>query len=158
MDINQQLQILIEQAPQDGTTPEIIAQAVNPALKTFATKLKQTDYFVCKSIQGDWLLTTLGNRQDPTLEKKVIYAFCTLDRAKTFQKQQADPQLTAQAMPVTHILFQLFSIKNLDSLIFMENVHKLNQGTEIHRIDLQNAIQAELRQYQQNKANIGRFA
>lgn len=158
MDIDQQLQTLIDQAPQDGVTPAVIKNAVNPVLKEFTAELKYSEYFVYQSIEGNWLLTTLSNRQNPDREKKVIYAFSRLDDAKQFQGNGADAQLTAQPMPTTHILFQLFALKRLDSIIFMETPGNLNRGTEIHRQELQSAIQKQLSQYQNQTASNNRFA
>lgn len=158
MDIDQQLQTLIDQAPQDGVTPTVIKNAVNPVLKAFTAKLKYSEYFVYQSTEGNWLLTTLSNRQNPDLEKKVIYAFSRLDDAKQFQGNGADAQLTAQPMPTAHILFQLFSLKRLDSIVFMETPGNLNQGTEISRQELQSAIQKQLSQYQNQAASNHRFA
>jgi len=158
MDIDQQLQTLIDQSPQDGVTPAVIKNAVNPVLKAFTAKLKYSEYFVYQSVEGNWLLTTLNNRQHPNLEKKVIYAFSRLDDARQFQGNGADAQLTAQPMPTTHILFQLFSLKRLDSIIFMETPGDLNQGTEIHRQALQSAIQKQLAEYQKQAASNNRFA
>ena len=161
MDLKQQLQILIDQAPQDGVTPEVIEKAVNPVLKNFATQLKQNAYFAYQSVQGNWLLTTLSNRRDPMLEKKVIYAFSTLEDAKLFEQadgDRPDPNLTAQLVPVTHILFQLFALKQLDSLVFFENVGSLSNGTEVHRQDLQKAIQKNLVEFKREKMNSSRLA
>lgn len=161
MNLEQQLQILIDQAPQDGVTPEVIAKAVNPVLKSFATQLQLNAYFAYQSAQGNWLLTTLSNRRNPMMEKKVIYAFSTLEDAQLFEHRDGDhpdPELTAQLIPVTHILFQLFALKQLDSLVFFEQVGNLNDGTEVHRQDIQAAIQKNLVQFKQDKQNSSRLA
>ncbi|AFY40124.1 hypothetical protein Lepto7376_3985 [[Leptolyngbya] sp. PCC 7376] len=161
MNLEQQLQILVDQAPKDGVTPNVIAKAVNPVLKSFATQLKHNEYFAYQSVQGNWLLTTLSNRRDPMLEKKVIYAFTTLEDAKLFEQMEGDrpdPDLTAQLIPVTHILFQLFALKKLDSIVFLETAGDLNNGTEVHRRDLQGAIQKKLKQYKQEKSDSTRLA
>ncbi|OKH18564.1 hypothetical protein NIES208_04965 [[Limnothrix rosea] IAM M-220] len=161
MNLEQQLQILVDQAPQDGVTPDVIAKAVNPVLKTFGTQLKHNDYFAYQSSQGNWLLTTLSNRRDPLLEKKVIYAFSTAEDATLFEDisgDRPDPDLTVQRIPVTHILFQLFALKQLDSIVFLETSGDLNAGTEVHRRDLQGAIQKKLIQYQKEKGQSSRFA
>lgn len=161
MNLEQQLQILIDQAPQDGVTPEVIAKAVNPVLKNFATQLKHNAYFAYQSSQGNWLLTTLSNRRDPRLEKKVIYAFNTLADAKLFEQKEGDrpdPELTAQLVPVTHILFQLFALQKLDSLVFFETAGNLSNGIEVHRQDIQTAIQKNLVKFKQEKSNSSRLA
>ncbi len=161
MNLEQQLQILVDQAPQDGVTPDVIAKAVNPVLKTFATQLKHNDYFAYQSSQGSWQLTTLSNRRDPLLQKKVIYAFSTAEDAALSEEMSGDrpdPDLTVQHIPVTHILFQLFALKQLDSIVFLETSGDLNAGTEVHRKDLQGAIQKQLIQYKKDQGQSSRFA
>lgn len=161
MDLEQQLQILIDQAPQDGVTPEVIAQAVNPVLKSFATQLKRNAYFAYQSVQGNWLLTTLSNRRNPMMEKKVIYAFSSLEDAKQFEQREGDrpdPDLTVQLVPVTHILFQLFALKKLDSLVFFEDAGNPSKGTEVHRQDIQAAIQKNLVKFKRDQQNSSRLA
>ncbi len=158
MDLEQQLQVLIDDSPQDGHTPKLIEQVVKPVLIAFAQQLQHKTYFTYQSLQGSWLLTTLSNRQSPTVEKKVIYAFSTLADAKTFQGLNPDPQLLAIEIPVTHILFQLFALQDLDSIIFMDTPNNLKAGTEIQRNDLQRAIQAQLIQYRQSQSPSTRLA
>jgi hypothetical protein len=158
MNIEQQLQILIDQAPQDGTTPEVITHAVNPVLQKFAAELQHLDYFVHQSTGGNWLLTTLSNRKNPNLEKKVIYAFSAPEDGEQFAGDRPDPDLTLQRIPVTHILFQLFALQQLDSIVFMETAGNTSQGIEVHRQDLQDAIQAKLRHYQRQKNSPSQFA
>lgn len=158
MDIEGQLQILIEQAPQDGTTPRVITHAVNPVLKQFAAQLKHLDYFVHQAQGGDWLITTLSNRKNPNLEKKVIYAFCTPEDAALFSGDRPASELITPRIPVTHILFQLFALQQLDSIVFMETAGNSTQGIEVHRQDLQDAIQTKLRHYQRQQNSPNQFA
>ncbi|ANV85520.1 hypothetical protein AWQ21_03600 [Picosynechococcus sp. PCC 7003] len=141
MDLDQQLQILIDQAPQDGTMPQVMAQAIAPVLKAFAQKLQSLEYYVCQSLGGDWLITTLAHQSDPQRTKTVIYGFSTLALAQQHQgSSNADPSLIAVPLPVTHLLFQLFSMAAVDSLIITEA-----QGSvEIRRQDLQQAVQQQL--------------
>lgn len=158
MNLDQQLQILIEEAPKDGVTPQVINNAVNPVLRAFAAQLQHQTYFTYKSLDGNWLLTTLSNRQKPDLEKKVIYAFCTLEAAQKFQGISPDPKLMAQKIGVAHILFQLFALQDLDSIVFIETPNNLNSGKEVHRKDLQGAIQAQLVKFRQSQHSPNRWA
>ena len=158
MNLEQQLQILIDQAPEDGVTPQVIANAVNPVLKAFAQQLQHPQYFTYQSLDGNWLLTNLSNRQNTNVEKKVIYAFSSLETAKQFQGMNADPQLIAPQIPVTHILFQLFALQELDSIVFFETPDNPNAGVEVHRQDLQGAIQTQLLRYRQSQSATSRLA
>ncbi len=142
MDLNQQLQALIDNAPQDGQTPIAMQQAVAPVLRLLAQRLQYLEYFVLQSLEGGWVLTTLSHREQPEVQKYVIYAFATLDDARVFQSQP-DPGLIAAPVPVTHILFQLFALEEASSVLFMETPGNLRQGVEVKRADLQELVQLQ---------------
>jgi len=150
MNLDQQLKILIKNAPQDGVTPLVIEKAVAPVLKSFAQQLEHLEYYILQNFQKNWVVTTLQNRATPQLEKKVIYAFTTLQDGNNFQGKN-DPNIIATPFPVTHIIFQLFAMKEVDSLVFFEQVGNLTTGTEIHQKDLQNHIQTQLQKFSQEQ-------
>jgi len=145
MDLDQQIQVLIENAPQDGSTPGIM-KAIAPGLKEFALKLRHLNYYVFRTLDEAWVLTTLGNRLEPTMEKKVIYAFPTPKDASSFQ-QMPDPQVISSSVPVTHILFQMFAMDMVDSTVFIETPGNLMTGTEIFRDNLADCIHAYMQKY-----------
>ena len=145
MNLDEQLKSLIDEAPQHGVPSTVMEQAVTPVLKGFAQKLKHPEYYVSQNLAGNWVLTTLQSRVQPTREKKVIYAFANLKDAANFQGS-VDPQMMATTVPVTSLLFQLFALQQVDSLIFLEIPGDLNTGIEIKRLDLQTALQKQLQQ------------
>lgn len=151
MDLTQQIQVLIENAPQDGVTPKII-EAIAPVLKQLAGQLKHTDYYILQNREQGWVLTTISNRVNPQLEKKVVYAFPSLKDANA-SGQVPDPNVIALPVPVTHILFQMFAIDIMDSTVFFDTPG-MTTGTEVRREDLQNLVQIQLQQIQpQPRAN-----
>ncbi|NES83663.1 MAG: hypothetical protein F6K10_20875 [Moorea sp. SIO2B7] len=145
MNLDQQIKILIDNAPQDGVTPTVIEQAVSPVVKLFANQLQHLEYYVLQTLDQGWVLTTLSNRAKPNLEKKVIYAFATLKDAGNFQGS-SDPQIMTTSLPVTHVLFQLFALKQVYSIVFMETPGNLTAGVEVKRADLENLIETQLQQ------------
>lgn len=142
--IEQQLQTLIENAPPDGVTPKVMKNAIAPILNLFAQRLNHPVYYILQTLDQGWVMTTLSNRNDPKTEKRVIYAFPTLEDAKLMQGGNPDPQIIATAVPVTHILFQMFALKVVDSTVFMETPGDLNTGKEVKRADLQKLVQIQL--------------
>lgn len=144
MDLDQQLQALIENAPPDGRTPEVIA-TIAPVLKLFASQLQHLEYYILQTLDEGWVLTTLSNRVQPNVEKNVLYAFPTLKDAADFQVEP-DPQIVALSLPVTHILFQMFAMDIVNSTVFFETPGNLATGTEVNRQDLQNLIHSQLQQ------------
>ena len=147
MDLDQQIQALIENAPQDGQTPKIVA-AIAPALKALAMQLRHSEYYILQTLDRRWLVTTLSNRAQPSMEKQVIYGFPTLKDATNAAYAPRDERAIALPVPTIHILFQLTAIDKVDSLVFFENPNELVSGTEVRREDIQNLIRAQLKQYQ----------
>src|SRR5919202_479487 len=113
MDLDQQIQVLIDNAPQDGVTPKVV-EAIAPVLKLLAGSLQHSHYYILQTLDQGWVLTTLSNRAQPQFEKNVVYAFPTLKDAKAFQSVP-DPQVIALPIPVTHIVFQMFAMDTVDS-------------------------------------------
>ena len=144
MDMERQLQELEDKAPKDGITPRIMA-AIAPVLRLFAERLRRLEYYMLQSQDRRWQLTTLSNRMNPNLEKRVAYAFPTVRDARAFASKLGGGDAIATLVPTTHILFQAFALKDaLDSIIFFEEPGNLTRGTEIHQQDLQNAVRDRL--------------
>ena len=145
MDLDEQIQLLIDHAPQDGSTPQALV-VIAPVLKLLAGQLRHLQYCLLQSPSGDWVLTTLSNRANPAVEKRVVYAFPTLKVPST-AAAGLDRQIIVAPVPVTHILFQLVALETVDSVVFFETPGQTTKGTEIQRQHLQDLIQAQLDQY-----------
>jgi hypothetical protein len=146
MNLDQQIQTLIDEATPDGTTPQIVA-AIAPALKLLAAQLQHLEYYILQSRDGSWAVTTLSNRSQPNLEKRVIYAFPTANDASKAATSLAAGIVTV-SMPVTYILFQMLALETIDSIIFFEIAGRLEAGSEVMRSQVQNLIGSYLQQYQ----------
>ncbi len=149
MDLDQQIQALIKNAPQDGNTPQVV-EAITPALKLLAEQLQHLQYYILQTYTQNWVLTTLGHRSQSELEKRVIYAFPTLKDASS---SISENNVVATPMPVIHILFQMIAIEPLDSLVFFEKPGDLTTATEVKREDVQKLINIYLRQYQASSSS-----
>lgn len=68
MNIDQQIQELIDDAPQDGNTPALVA-TIAPVLKFLASQLRHNQYYIVQTLDQDWAITALENRSQPGLEK-----------------------------------------------------------------------------------------
>ena len=141
MDIEKQIQILIDDAP-DQTTGQAI-MLVAPLLKEIAEQLPQEIYYVVQSLGQGWVMTTLRGRQDPKATKTVVYAYSSLAAAAVGQAD--NPQMMALPHPSTHLLFQLLSLKRVDSIIFMQDKGQ-GQGVEVPRTMLEQVMRAQLKQ------------
>jgi len=55
---------------------------------------------------------------------------------------------------LTHLLFQLFAVEKVDSIIFLENAHTAQTGKEISRIQLKANIEKQLQKLGTIPANL----
>ena len=154
MKLEQQLQILVDDAVKHGISPSVIERAIAPVLNLFAQQLKHLEYYILQNLDEQWVLFTISDRQQVKSDKTVIYAFPTLKDAANFQGSK-DPNILGAALPVTHILFQLLSLKPVDSIIFLEQPGNLNTGTQIDRDKLESLIQQQIRQLSNIPSDIG---
>ena len=99
------------------------------------------------------VLNVLANNEQPEEKKKVIYAYASSEDAISSHSNSKE-ELIPQSVPVTHILFQLFALKQVDSMIFMHEPGNPNSGIEVKRSDLVNLIQEELQQLSNTPPNL----
>lgn len=153
MKLDRQLQILIDEAPQQGVPSLVMEKVVSPVLKAFATQLQHLEYYVLQSRDRDWVVSTISHLERPQQEKRVIYAFSTAKDAIASQ-ENFDLQMTSISLPVTHLLFQLLALESADSIIFLETPGNLEKGTEILRAKLQASIEMQLQNIKTPSKNI----
>lgn len=138
MKLNKQLSILAAEAPGHGVPTTVMEQAVIPVLKAFAQQVTSLKYYIMKNSQGDLLITQLAHREKKDLKKTAIYAFLNPQDGQRFYDN--DFSLVAEEVPVTHLLFQLFALEAVDSLIFLDDSPNLLKGKEIKREEIRTAI------------------
>lgn len=145
MDLQAQVQSLIDDAPQDGITPQLVA-AIAPALTQIAKKLRFPQYYILQNPDYNWVLTTLSNRSNPKLQKQVIYAYPTLQDVSTTSGVGLDPQMIAAPIGVIEILFQIVALEPVDSIIFFDTPGTTANAVEIERSQVQIMIERSLQQ------------
>ncbi|WGV28767.1 hypothetical protein [Halotia branconii] len=150
MDLERQIQLLIDNAPQDGITPNLVT-AISPVLSAIAQRLRHSQYYILQNSESEWVLTTLSNRANPGLEKHVIYAFSTIQDVSLIPSAGLDPQIVAKPLPVTHILFQLVALEPVDSIVFLETPGQTTHTVEVKRDELQKLMQQQVKQQQKLK-------
>ncbi|WP_346291228.1 hypothetical protein [Sphaerothrix gracilis] len=151
LDLDQQIQTLIQEAPKDGSTGTAV-EAIAPALKSLAAQLKHLQYYILQTLDQGWVMTTVANRNQAEVRKNVIYAYPTLQDVALGPQSVKDPQVMGLPVPVTHILFRMLSLRSVDSVIFFENPGSLRRAVEVRRQDIQTILQTQLQQAVQ-KAN-----
>jgi non-ribosomal peptide synthetase component E (peptide arylation enzyme) len=146
MNLESQIQLLIDNAPQDGITPKIMV-SIAPVLLSIAQRLKHLQYFIVQNADQDWVVTTLSNRANPGLEKRVIYAVSTIQDVSLISDAGQDPQVLTTSMYVTQLLFQLMALKTVDSMIFVEIPGSMSKVVEVQRSELERLIEKQLQKY-----------
>jgi hypothetical protein len=148
--IDRQLNGLIKEAARYQVSPLVMEKAIVPILKLFIKDLKHSEYFILQNQQGNILLTTIRNNlSNPPIEKKVVYAFASLTDALSSTNElssETTPDLNPSSLPVTEILFRLFSTQEIDSIIFMDIAGDSIRGKEVDRLNLQNSIERQIQE------------
>ncbi|MBD1841939.1 hypothetical protein H6F89_00630 [Cyanobacteria bacterium FACHB-63] len=148
MNLDQQLQTLVNEAPQDGSTPQLI-ESIAPVLRAIAQGLRHLQYYVVQTLDQNWVMLTLNHRAQDEPEKNVIYAFPSLKDVSLSPYDLTDPNLIALPVPVTHILFQMLAMDKDYSTIFFETPGDATIGTEVQRSELE----ALIHEYWQGQAD-----
>jgi hypothetical protein len=136
MTLTQQIQNLVEAAPADLQTS---ISALAPALEQAAIDLKRLQYFVGVSTTGQWIATTLQNRQSQQ-EIRVVYCFAKVVNLQIFYQEA----LAAAELPVIDLLFQLTALDEIDRLIFFDSAD-FSRGKNVGKLDLQRSIEQQLK-------------
>lgn len=145
MDLDQQLRNLINEAPEYGVPAIIMEHGVVPVISAYAHQLDYSEYYLRQTLEDNLVLTILASDQHPEVEKKVIYAFPTVEDAAKFPDSKInDADIVAQIVPISQILFQMFTMKEVDSVIFVEKPENYQQSKEIYCDKLQSAINQSL--------------
>ncbi len=139
MELDQQIQDLITNAPQDGKTP-VLVRAIAPALKKMAGQLKRTQYYVLQTDDQAWVVTSLAHRSEPLQQKKVVYAYPTVADARADSHNSDNSMVIAIPLPVTHILFQMLAMKTVDGMVFFETSDTSSSAIEVTKKQLEDAI------------------
>jgi hypothetical protein len=130
MDLTQQLQILIDDAPKYGLSTVVIQQAIAPVLEILGQRLGHTEYYILQNLSDQWVVHTISQQDSNEASKQVIYAFSSLQDAASFQGKQNPDILAAPS---------------IDSMVFFTQPDDLNTAIELKRSDLQSLIQQQLK-------------
>ncbi len=141
--LDQQIKALIQQAPDDGVTATLIA-IIAPLLKQTANSLRYPEYHVLQGRDEGWIVTTLSNRTQPSVEKSVIYAFSTRENAQEHESGHHDDETLIVSVPIIHMLFQLIALQTVHSVIFFDQNDSPSQGVEIRCGNFRQQVQAQL--------------
>ncbi len=136
MTLTQQIQNLVEAAPADLQTS---IAALAPALEQAAIDLKHLQYCVGVSATGQWIATTLQNRQSQQ-EIRVVYCFAKVADLQVFYQEA----LASAELPVIDLLFQLTALNEIDRLVFFDSADT-SQGRNVSKLDLQRSIELQLK-------------
>ena len=154
MNLDQQFQNLINEAPNYGVPAPIMEHGVIPVLKVYAQQLGHQQYYLRQTLDNNLVLSILSNQAQPEVEKKVVYAFPSVADAIEFADSDIERlDIVAQEVSISQILFQMFTLKEVDSVIFLDTPQDYRQSKEIYCNKLQQAIQQNLKMLLDAKKN-----
>jgi hypothetical protein len=136
MTLTQQIQSLVEAAPTDL---QVSIAALAPVLEQAAIDLKHLQYCFGVSATGQWLATTLQNRQSQQ-EITVVYCFAQAADLQVFYQEA----VASAELPVIDLLFQLTALDDIDRLIFFDSADT-SKGRHVSKLDLQRSIEKQLK-------------
>jgi hypothetical protein len=142
MDLDQQVQQLINQAPMDQHIRSGV-RSIAPVLKRIAQTLPFKTYYLPQSNGGDWLVTTIQNCYQSTVTIDVIYLFADRNDGLEFSKQSSFIG-KVESVPIIQFLFEVSTIESIDRVIFFNQKGNLNQGQELDRTYIQTLINEQL--------------
>ncbi len=152
MNLDQQFQNLIDEAPNYGVPAPIMQHGVIPVLKVYAQQLAHKQYYLRETLENNLVLSILSNQAQPEIEKKVIYAFPSVADAIEFADSDIESlDIVAKEVNISQILFQMFTLKEVDSIIFLDTPQDYRQSKEIYCNKLQKAIQQNLKMLLDNQ-------
>ncbi len=140
MDLDRQVQILIENAPDIQS--QLSVAAIAPVLQQVAATLGHSEYYICQSQRGEWLISTLRDRQHREIQ--AVYAFGQVPDLRKSFAPIIGAELTVQ-INIIQLLFEVLATPEIDRIIFVDRGNQLNQGREVARLQLEALITERLR-------------
>jgi|688.fasta_scaffold07852_11 hypothetical protein len=156
MNLKSQLQEL-SKGLQGIMSTVAIKKAIIPVMVSYAKRVKRGHFFVWTSPEQEWIVTTLCHRLDPSLEKRVVYAFTSTQDAKKHEDFD-DPGLRVVEVPIVLIFTKLLVSEGLDSIIFFPHRGNVKQGLELEKSQFLELIKDRLRQVEDVTDNYSRIA
>ncbi|MCS6781652.1 MAG: hypothetical protein RMI89_03740 [Gloeomargarita sp. SKYBB_i_bin120] len=144
MELEQQLQQLIDEAPKTDNTAQLV-QVIGPLLLEVARNFRHRQYYIVQTLDKRWQTTTYTPVGQPGPEQTLVYAYCSLEDATNSIPLPKDPWLIALPVPVVHIIFQLLALEPVTGVVFWEEPGP-RLGTQLRRSELQACIQNYLLQ------------
>lgn len=134
-----------------------IEKAIIPVVVAYAKRVKRGHFFIWENLDKQWVVTTLAHRSNPSLEKKVIYAFTSLQDAKKHEGYD-ESELQITEIPVVFLLMELFWLKEINSIIFFSYRGDFRQGIEVEREQFLDVLKSRLSQLEQTVDSSSRLA
>lgn len=142
MELEQQVQKLIDEAPQGDNTAQLV-QLIGPLLIDLARNFRHKQYYIVQTLDKRWQ-TNIWTNQDGS-ERTLLYAYCTLQDATASIPAPKDPWLMVLPVPVVQIIFQLLAMEPVEGVIFWEEPG-MKAGAALERKDVQLLVQNHLLQ------------
>lgn len=147
MDLTSQIKALVDDAPTEDGTKQLVENVAIALARWVSTNLIHSHYYLIQDASSAWIKSTLTHRTQSVGEKTVIFIFSNPeDVAKEIDSLQ-DVQVFQEKIPVIELLFRFWTLNLSDALIVNEGgattISAKRIMREITRSDLDTAIRGQ---------------
>ena len=143
MDLTSQIESLVDDAPADDGTKQLVENVAIALAQWVNANLSHSHYYLIQDGSGAWIKSTLIHRTQSVGEKTAIFIFSSSeDIAKEIDSFQ-NIQVFPEKIPVIELLFRFWTLNLSDSLVVNEGGVTTRVMREITRSDLDTAIRGE---------------
>ena len=157
MDLTSQIKALVDDAPTDDGTKQLVENVSIALARWVNTNLIHSHYYLIQDASSAWIRSILINRTQSVGEKTAIFIFSDPeDVAKEIDSLQ-DVQVFREKIPVIELLFRFWTLNLSDSLVVNEGGATTTTTTmrEIRRSDLDTAIRQSKRKTRDTSSGKG---
>lgn len=143
MDLTSQIKVLVDDAPAEDGTKQIVGNVAIALAQWVNANLSHSHYYLIQDGSGAWLKTKLIHRTQSVGEKATIFIFSESEDVAKEIDSFKDVQVFSEKIPVIELLFRFWTLKLSDSLVVKEGGVTTRRIREITRSDLDAAIRGE---------------
>jgi hypothetical protein len=143
-ELTDQVITLIQDAPDDRTTPQGIATIAPLFAKIALSRLNHAYYHVIQDEAGALLRIISTHSKHSSGEKTMVFAFSTEEEASLERDNLDEPNALIIKVAVLELLFRFWALNWCDALIFFDRPGDRTQGHAITHAELTNLLQQEL--------------
>ena len=143
MDLTSQIKALVDDAPTDDGTKQLVENVAIALAQWVKVNLKHSHYYLIQDVSGAWIKSALVHRTQSVGEKTAIFIFSSPEDVAKEMDSLQDIQVSQEKIPIIELLFRFWTLNLSDSLVVKEGDSTTRMMREIIRSDLDTAIRGQ---------------